>query len=68
MLKHRDQRIELQEQREDDLERFTHVGDIIIPGLEAKHRSYTQATASVVGEDPPPEEVQTLEVQVAADF
>lgn len=66
MIKQRDQRIELLEQRVDDLEQFTRAGDIIT-GLETKHRSYARATASdTAGEDAPPEELQTLEDQVVA--
>ena len=67
MIKQRDQRIELLEQRVDDLEQFTRAGDITITGLETKHRSYARATVSdTAGEDAPPEELQTLEDQVVA--
>lgn len=67
MIKQRDQRIELLEQRVDDLEQFTRAEDVTITGLETKHRSYARATVSdTAGEDAPPEEIQTLEDQVVA--
>ncbi len=46
MIKQRDQKIELLEQRVDDLEQYTRAGDIIITGLDTKHRSYARATVS----------------------
>lgn len=47
------------------MEQQTWSKDVIITGLETKHRSYARAAAGVnKGEDAPPEELQTLEQQV----
>lgn len=62
----RDQRIELLEQRIDDVEQHSRANDLIITGLDTKHCSYARATAGVQqGEDAPPEELHILEQQVA---
>ncbi|ROL44937.1 hypothetical protein DPX16_22922 [Anabarilius grahami] len=61
----RDQKIEQLEQRIDDLEQQFRSKDLIITGLETKHRSYARAAAGVdEGEDAPNEELQTLEQQL----
>lgn len=41
MIEQRDQRIELLEQRVNDLEQYIRAGDITTTGLETKHRSST---------------------------
>lgn len=57
----RDQKIEQLDQRIDDLEQQIRSKDLIITGLEPKHRSYARAAAGVdEGEDAPTEELQTL--------
>lgn len=61
----RDKKIDELEQRIDALEQQTWSNDVIITGLQTKHRSYARAAAGVnEGEDTPPEELQTLEQQV----
>lgn len=64
-IKQRDQKIELLEQRTDNLEQYSWPDDLIITGLETKHHSYARATASEhQDEDAPAEELHTLEQQV----
>lgn len=64
-INQRDQRIELLEQRIDDLEQYSRADDLIITGLDTKHRSYARAAAGDrQGEDAPLEELHTLEQQV----
>ncbi len=64
-VKQRDQKIQLLEQRIDDLEQCSRADDFIITGMETKHRSYARTTAGdQQGEDSPPEELHTLEQQV----
>ncbi len=48
MIKQRDQKIELLEQRVDDLEQYTRAGDIIITGLDTKHRSYARLQSQIL--------------------
>ncbi|KAF0024951.1 hypothetical protein F2P81_021832 [Scophthalmus maximus] len=61
----RDQRIEWLEQGIDDLELFSRANDLIITGLDTKHRRYARATAGDhQGEDAASEELHTLEQQV----
>lgn len=67
IIKQRDQRIEFLEQRVDDLEQYSRAEDIIITGLETKHRSYARVASSASdqqGEDAPSEELHTLEEHV----
>lgn len=61
----RDKKIDELEQRIDVLEQQTWSKDVIITGLETKHRSYARAAAGAnEGEDAPPVELQSLEQQV----
>ncbi len=67
IIKQRDQRTELLEQRVDDLEQYSWADDLIITGLETKHRSYARVASPAgdqQGEDAPSEELHTLEKQV----
>lgn len=60
-VKQRDQKIQLLEQRINDLEQYSHAEDVTITGLETKHCSYARATAGDhQGEDSPPVELQNL--------
>lgn len=66
-IKHKDQRIEMLEQRVDDLEQYSRADDLVITGLETKHQSYARAAGLAgdqQGEEAPPEELHTLEQQV----
>lgn len=69
LVKEKDKRIEGLERRIDDLEQYTRMEDLIISGLETKHRTYASALArDKVGENALPEELQTLENQVIKFF
>lgn len=60
-INQRDQRMELLEQRIDDLEQCSRADDFIIAGLDTKHCSYARAAAvDQQGEDTPPEELQKV--------
>ena len=64
-IKLKDQKIHLLEERIDDLEQYSRGNDLIITGLDTRHRSYARAAASdQQGEDAPPGELLTLETQV----
>lgn len=66
-IKQKDQKMEMLEQRVDDLEQYSRADDIVITGLETKHRSYARAAdpaGDQQGEDALPEELHTLEQQV----
>ncbi|KAK7901169.1 hypothetical protein WMY93_017938 [Mugilogobius chulae] len=59
------------ERRIDDLEQYTRMEDVIINGLDTKHRSYARVAAAgtggsvaMEGQDAPVEELLTLEQQV----
>lgn len=61
----KDKKIEELEIRIDSLEQQSRSKDLIITGLDTKHRSYARVTAGGdEGEDAPPEEMQSLELQV----
>lgn len=68
LLSEKDKIISGLERRIDDLEQHTRMEEVIINGLETKHRSYARVAASstsgMEGQDAPPEELQTLEQQV----
>lgn len=65
----KDRKIEELEQRVDVLEQQTRSQDIIISGLETKHRSYSKVAAGAdLGVDAPTEELQSLEQQVLLFF
>lgn len=70
MVKEKDKKIEKLEKRLDDLEQYSRVNDIIIQGLETKHRTYARAvtTDRNEGEDAPVEELETLEQQILKFF
>ncbi len=42
LLKEKDQKIEVLERRVDELEQYTRMEDLIISGLETKHRTYAK--------------------------
>lgn len=68
-INQRDQKIELMEQRIDDLEQYSRIDDMVISGLETTHRSYARAAAGDrKGEDAPREEQHSLEQQVILFF
>ena len=61
----RDKRIEILEQRIDDMEQRSLARDVVITGLDVKHRSYARVTAGLnEGAEAPTEELQTLEQQL----
>lgn len=69
LLSEKDEVINGLEKRIDDLEQHTRVDEVIINGLETKHRSYARVAAAgtgcaMEGENAPVEELQTLEQQV----
>ncbi|CAL9705113.1 unnamed protein product [Knipowitschia caucasica] len=67
IIKEKDVTIGGLERRIDDLEQYTRMEDVIVSGLQTKHRSYARAAAVATmerGEDAPVEELQTLETQV----
>lgn len=65
IVNQRDKKIEELEQRIDALEVHSRSKDLIITGLETKHRSYARVAAGAdEGENAPPEELQSLEQQV----
>lgn len=65
----KDKKIEHLEKRVDDLEQYSRMNDLIIQGLETKHRTYARTvTADGEGEDASAKELQTLEEQVVKFF
>ncbi len=69
LVKEKDQKIEGLERRVDELEQYTRMEDLIISGLETKHRTYASTVArDRDGEAALPEELQTLEKQVIKFF
>lgn len=67
IIQQKDERIDLLEQRVDDLEQYSRADDLVITGLETRHQSYARATGLSgyqQGEDAPSEELETLEQQV----
>lgn len=69
LLSEKDEVINGLERRIDDLEQYMRVDEVIINGLETKHRSYARVAAAgtgraMDGENAPVEELQTLEQQV----
>lgn len=65
LLSDRDKRIAELEQKVDDLEQYTRRDDLVITGLDVKHRSYARVAANInTTEDSPHEELLTLEQQV----
>ncbi len=69
LVKEKDKKIEGLERRIDELEQYTRMEDLIISGLETKHRTYASTVArDRGGEGALPEELQTLEKQVIKFF
>ena len=65
LIKEKDRRFEDLERRIDDLEFYSHEDDLLISGLETRHRSYARATTrDSLGEDTPRGELNMLEQQV----
>ncbi|KAF7652245.1 hypothetical protein LDENG_00099450 [Lucifuga dentata] len=65
LVKEKDRRTEALERRVDELELYSRKEDILISGLETKHRSYARATAgNFTREDAPPGEMISPEQQV----
>lgn len=65
MIRAKDQQIASLEQRVEDLEQYTRRDDLVITGLELRHRTYARATANAeTTEDAPREELLSLEQQV----
>ncbi len=68
-MKEKHQKIEGLERRVDELEQYTRMEDLIISGLETKHRTYASTVArDRDGEAALPEELQMLEKQVIKSF
>ena len=63
-LKEKDEKIESLEKRVDQLEQYSRMEDVIITGLETKHRSYASVARGDGDAEPPAEEIETLEWQV----
>lgn len=69
LIKDRDKTINGLERRVEDLEQYSRMDDLIISGLETKHRTYARAiSGGRDGDDASPEEQQTLEQQVILFF
>lgn len=69
LVKEKDKRIEGLEKRIDDLEQYSRMEDVIISGLETKHRTYASTVArNKDGEVALPEDLLTLEKQVIQFF
>lgn len=73
LITEKDKKIQLLERRVDELEQQTRLEDVIITGLETKHRSYARVIETGIGvktggDEPPVEELQTLERQVVEFF
>ncbi|MED6252891.1 hypothetical protein ATANTOWER_018871 [Ataeniobius toweri] len=70
MVKQKDKKIINLEKTIDDLEQYSRVNDIIIQGLETKHRTYARAVSAdrEEGEYAPAEELETLEQQIIKFF
>ena len=71
MIQVKDNKISLLEKRVDELEQYTRMDDIIVTGLNTKHRSYARAAAgacSTNAEDDTPGETQALEQQIIQFF
>lgn len=70
LLSEKDKVIKGLERRVDDLEQYSRMDEVIVNGLETKHRSYARVaasgTGSMEGQDAPAEELQTLEQQLGA--
>lgn len=65
MLIEKDRKLLMLEQRVDELEQHMRRDNVVLTGLETRHRTYAQATAnSDMTEDAPQEELLTLEQQV----
>lgn len=73
LIKEKDKTIQLLERRVEDLDQHAGLEDVIITGLETKHRSYARVTETGSGvrsggDEPPVEQQQTLESQVVEFF
>lgn len=73
LIKEKDKTIQFLERKVDDLEQQARLEEVIITGLETKHRSYARVTESGTGakrgeDEPPMEELQSLERQVVEFF
>ncbi|XP_015259872.1 PREDICTED: protein NLRC3-like [Cyprinodon variegatus] len=64
----KDAKIKMLETRVTDMEQYSRVNDVIITGLESRHRSYARATAGASGEDLSDAELISLEQQVLRFF
>uniref|UniRef100_A0A1A8PAD9 Uncharacterized protein n=1 Tax=Nothobranchius rachovii TaxID=451742 RepID=A0A1A8PAD9_9TELE len=65
LLTEKDKKISALEQRVDELEQYTRREDLVIMGLETRHRSYAKAVANHdSAEDASDKELETLEQQV----
>lgn len=69
MIKRKDMKVEELEQRVDDLEQYTGIGDLVLSGFKTSHHSYAQIKAGdKEGEDAPTGELHTLGRQVVNFF
>lgn len=64
----KENKIRMLETRVADLEQYSRINDVIISGLETRHRSYASAAAGATNEDPPDTELISLEQQVLRFF
>lgn len=64
----KDKKINMLETRVEDLEQYSRINDVIISGLDTRHRSYASTVAARTGEDPPEKELISLEQQVLQFF
>lgn len=68
-LADRDKKIVELEKKVDDLEQYTRRDELVITGLDLKHRTYARVTANInTTEDSSQEELETLEQQIVTFF
>lgn len=68
LMKEKDRKIDHLERRIEDLEQNARMNDIIVSGLDIRHRNYSSVAAGKEGEDTSIEEQQSLESQVIHFF
>lgn len=71
MIREKEEKISSLERRVDDLEQYTRMDDVIVSGLNTKHRSYARVTAGAIGhsgEEDTQGEIHSLEQQVYKFF
>ncbi|KAL4000613.1 heterogeneous nuclear ribonucleoprotein R [Sarotherodon galilaeus] len=64
----KDKKIALLESRVADLEQYTRMNDLIVSGLETKHRTYARAVVAEEGREPTEADIDSLEQQILNFF